>query len=108
MLNVLTTFWSQYDPFFLQYVKKWQINAMNSMVASIVPNHYCTKSLLYLINTLTDGFSPTGNDFTQETLSVAQIIIWNYRKSNKKVNGGQLCHAKTHETPMLIYIPLEI
>ena len=42
---------------------------------------------------------------------MAQIILWNYRKSNKKVNGGQLTrrrHAKTHETPMMIYIPLKI
>ena len=60
------------------------------------------KSLLYLISTLIDGFSPTDHNFTQETLSVAQIIMWNYHKSNKKVNDGQLIkyrHAKTHETP---------
>ena len=59
------------------------------------------KSLLYLISTLIDGFSPTDNNFTQETLSVAQIIMWNYRKSNKKVNDGQLIkrdHAKTRNT----------
>ena len=69
------------------------------------------KSLLYLIGTLIGGFSPTDNKFTQETLSVAQIIMWNYRKSNKKVNDGQLTkyrHAKTHETPMMIYILLKI
>ena len=56
----------------------------------------------YLISTLIDGFSLTEHNFTQETLSVAQIIMWNYRKSNKKVNDGQLIkhrHAKTHETP---------
>ena len=33
------------------------------------------KSLLHLISTLIDGFSPTDNNFTQETLSVAQIIM---------------------------------
>ena len=58
------------------------------------------KSLLYLITTLIDGFSLTDNNFTQEILSVAQIIMWNYRKSNKKVNDGQLInfrHAKTYE-----------
>ena len=69
------------------------------------------KSLQYLISTLTDGFSPTYNNFTQETLSVAQIIMWNNCKSNKKVNGGQLIkrlHAKTHETTMMIYIQLKI
>ena len=37
------------------------------------------KSLLYLTSTLIDGFSPTDNNFTQETLSVAKIIMWNYR-----------------------------
>ena len=65
------------------------------------------KSLLYLISTRIDGFSPTDNNFTQETLSVAQIFMRNYSKLNKKVNDGQLikgCHAKTHETPMMIYI----
>ena len=64
------------------------------------------KSLLYLISTLTDWFSSTENNFT-----VAQIIMWNYRKSNKKVNDRQLIkrsHTKTHETPMMIYIPLKI
>ena len=69
------------------------------------------KSLLYLIITLIDAFSPTDNNFTQETLSVTQIIMWIYRKSNKKVNDGQLIkrrHARTHETPMMIYIPLKI
>ena len=69
------------------------------------------KWLLYLISTLTDGFSPTDNNFTQETLSVFQIIMWNCRKSNKKVNDGQLIkrrYAKTHETPMMNYIPLKI
>ena len=69
------------------------------------------KSLLYLINTLIDGFNPTGNNFTQETLSLAQVIMWNYRKSNRKVNDGQLIklrHAKTQEIPMMIYIPLKI
>ena len=58
------------------------------------------KSLLYLITTLIDGFSLTDNNFTQEILSVAQIIVWNYRKSNKKVNDRQLInfrHAKTYE-----------
>ena len=69
MLSVLITFCSPHDPFFLQYVKKWQISAMNSMVASI------QKSLLYLISTLIDGFSPIDNNFTQEILSVAQIIM---------------------------------
>ena len=69
------------------------------------------KSLLCLVSTLIDGSSPTDNNFIQETLSVAQIIMWNYRKSNKKVNDRQLIkrrHAMTHETPMMIYIPLEI
>ena len=69
------------------------------------------KSLLYLINTLIDGFNPTDNNFTQETLSLAQVIMWNYRKSNRKVNDGQLIklrHAKTQEIPMMIYIPLKI
>ena len=35
----------------------------------------------------------------------------NYRKSNKKINDRQLVkhhHAKTHETPTMIYIPLKI
>ena len=37
--------------------------------------------------------------------------MWNCRKSNKKVNDGQLIkrrYAKTHETPMMNYIPLKI
>ena len=68
------------------------------------------KSLLYLISTLIDGFSPTDNNFTQEILSVAQIIMCNYRKSNKKVNDGQLIkphHTKRQEIPLMIYIPLK-
>ena len=65
------------------------------------------KSLLYLTSTLIYVFSPTGNNITQETLSLAQIIMWNYHKSNKKVNDEQLMkrrHATTHETPTMIYI----
>ena len=37
--------------------------------------------------------------------------MWNYHKSNKKVNDRQIIkhrHAKTHETPMMIYILLKI
>ena len=37
--------------------------------------------------------------------------MWNYQKSNKKVNDRLLikrCHAKTHKTPMMIYILLKI
>ena len=52
--------------------------------------------------TLIDRFSHTDNHFTQETLSVAQIIMWNYRKLNKKVNDRQLTKrpdAKTHKNP---------
>ena len=63
------------------------------------------------MSTLIDGFNLADNNFTQETLSVAQIIMWNCHKSNKKINDGQLiklCHAKTHETPMMIYIPMKI
>ena len=69
------------------------------------------KSLLYLTSNLIYGFSPTDNNITQETLSVAQIIMWNYQKSNKKVNDGQLIkrrRATTHETLTMIYIPLKI
>ena len=69
------------------------------------------KSLLYLNSNLIYGFSPTDNNITQETLSVAQIIMWNYHKSNKKVNDGQLIkrrRATTHETLTMIYIPLKI
>ena len=57
-----------YNLFFLQYVKKWQISAMNSMVASITLHNsqftLVPKSLLYLISTLIDRFSPTDNNFT--------------------------------------------
>ena len=69
------------------------------------------KSLLYLTSNLIYGFSPTDNNITQETLSVAQIIMWNYHKSNKKVNDGQLIkrrRATTYETLTMIYIPLKI
>ena len=62
------------------------------------------------MSTLIDGFSPTDTSVTQET-SVAQIIMWNCRKSNMKVNDGHLIKrrlAKMHETPMMIYIPLKI
>ena len=62
----------------------------NSSQFTLIP-----KSLLYLISTLIDGLSPTDTKFRQETLSVAQIVMWNYRKSNKKVNDRQ---------PMMIYI----
>ena len=97
------------DDFLFSVRSVLQISAMNSMVASQFTS--IPESLLYLISTLIDGFSPTDNNFTQETLSVAQIIMWNYRKSNKKVNDRQLIkrpHAKTHETLMMIYIPLKI
>ena len=59
MLNVLMTFCSQYDLFFLQYVKKWQISAMNSMIASITlhnlpqyQNHYCTYQYSKLMDSV--------------------------------------------------------
>ena len=68
-------------------------------------------SLLYLISTLIDGSSPTDNNFSQVTLSVAQIIMWNYRMPNKKANHAQLVkrrHMKKQETPMMIYIGLKI
>ena len=42
---------------------------------------------------------------------MAQIIMWNYPKLKKKVNDGKLLkrhHVKTHETPLMIYIPLKI
>ena len=42
----------------------------NSSQFTLIP-----KSLLYLISTLIDGLSPTDKNFTQETLSVSQIIM---------------------------------
>ena len=89
----------------------YQYNEFDGSVSNSSQFTSISKSLLYLISTLIDGLSPTDKNFTQETLSVSQIIMWNYRKSNKKVNNGQLIkshHAKTHETPMRIYIPLKI
>ena len=37
--------------------------------------------------------------------------MWNYPKLKKNVNDGKLLkrhHVKTHETPLMIYIPLKI
>ena len=42
----------------------------NSSQFSSIP-----KSLLYVISTLIDEFSPTDNNFTQETLLLTQIIM---------------------------------
>ena len=68
--------------------------------------------LLHLISMLINGFCPTDNNFTQESLSIAQIIMWNFRKSgNEKINGQlvkRCYHEKTRETPMMIYIGLKI
>ena len=68
--------------------------------------------LLHLISMLINGFCPTDNNFTQESLSIAQIIMWNFRKSGNKKADGQLVkrcyHEKTRETPMMIYIGLKI
>ena len=98
----------------LSPVRKEMVDQCNGFDGSLNNSSQFTsipKSLLYLISTLIDGFSPTDNNFTQETFSVVQIIMWNYHKSNKKVNDGQLIKrhdAKTRETPMMIYIPLKI
>ena len=98
----------------LSPVRKEMVDQCNGFDGSLNNSSQFTsipKSLLYLISTLIDGFSPTDNNFTQETFSVVQIIMWNYHKSNKKVNDGQLIkrrRATTHETPTMIYIPLKI
>ena len=88
-----------------------QCNEFDGSFNNSSPITSIPKSLLHLTSTLIYGFSPTDNNITQKTLSVAQIIMWNYHKSNKKVNDGQLIkrrRARTHETPTMIYIPLKI
>ena len=71
------------------------------------------KSLLYFISALINGFCTTDDNFSQETLSIAQIIMWNYRNSSRNTStNNQIIkrsyHSKTRETPMMIYIALKI
>ena len=66
--------------------------------------------LLTLISMLVDGHADIENDCSQATLSIAQCITFNMRKSKK---GRSTCtsfrrHAKARETPSVMYTSLKI
>ena len=59
----------------LSPIRKEMTDQCNEFDGSFNKFTLIQKSLLYLISTLIDGFSPIDNNFTQEILSVAQIIM---------------------------------
>ncbi|VDI12336.1 Hypothetical predicted protein [Mytilus galloprovincialis] len=62
------------------------------------------RSLLTLVNMLLYGPDITTDSFSQETLSIAQMLIFNSHKRIQKSNR----HAKSRETPSQMYLGIVI
>ncbi|CAC5399642.1 unnamed protein product [Mytilus coruscus] len=62
------------------------------------------RSLLTLVNMLQYGPDITTDSFSQETLSIAQMLIFNSHKRIQKSNR----HAKSRETPSHMYLGIVI
>jgi len=89
-----------------------QCNEFDGQFSSSCQVNSVPRLLLCLISNLIDGNSGNGNNgFSQEVLTVAQMIMSHQRKSNKKVAQDKAVvrrHSKTQETPVMIYCSLEI
>ena len=65
--------------------------------------------LLRLVSSLIDGNSGNGNGFSQEVLTVAQMIMFHQRQSSKKAPQAVVRrHKKTQETPVMVYLGLKL
>ncbi|CAC5391641.1 HARBI1 [Mytilus coruscus] len=70
----------------------------------IVRKKSVPRSLLTLVNMLLYGPDITTDSFSQETLSIAQMLVFNSHKRIQKSNR----HAKSRETPSHMYLGIVI
>ena len=75
-----------------------------------MPKRIDSKKFLFLTKALIDGFNYDEVNFSEESLTAAQIIVSNARKRKKIKKDQKLVrrHRKCQETPLLIYSSLKI
>ena len=62
--------------------------------------------LLTLISMLVDGADVNEKGFSQFTLTVAQLIMYNFRLKSRNITCVHRRHQKPRETPAPIYVGL--
>ena len=61
-----------------------------------------------LMSMLVDGTTTENNVLSQGALTSAQVVMYNFRKKSVKMKTGNRRHAKSHETPLVIYNSLKL
>ena len=94
-------------------IRKEIFQLQNDFTDDLNLNHQNTtipKRLLFLTNALIDGFNRDRVNASQESLTVAQIVVSNATDWTKKKgdNTSVRRHQKNQETPLLIYNTLKI
>ena len=64
--------------------------------------------LMTLMSMLVDGTTTENNVLSQGALTSAQVVLYNFRKKSVKMKTGNRRHAKSHETPLVIYNSLKL
>ena len=64
--------------------------------------------LLTLISMLVDGADVNEKGFSQFTLTVAQLIMYNFRLQSRNITCVHRRHLKPRETPAPIYVGLKL
>ena len=61
-----------------------------------------------LMSMLVDGTTTENNVLSQGALTSAQVVMYNFRKKSVKTKTGNRRHAKSRETPLVIYHSLKL
>ena len=61
-----------------------------------------------LMSMLVDGSTTENNVLSQGALTSAQVVMYNFREKSVKTKTGNRRHAKSRETPLVIYNSLKL